>query len=61
MKTKIIICVLIFAFFLSGSYSEIVDEQLKIAEKSGFSTPNYFGTIFKKQLGISPTAYRKNR
>ena len=37
MKTKIIICVLIFAFFLSGSYSEIVDEQLKIAEKSGFS------------------------
>lgn len=33
----------------------------EISEKSGFSTPNYFGTIFKKQLGISPTAYRKNR
>ncbi len=36
MKTKIIILILISAFCLSGSYYEIVDEQLNTAKKSGF-------------------------
>ena len=34
----------------------------EIAEKTGFSEPNYFSFIFKKNLGISPSQYRaKNR
>lgn len=32
----------------------------KISEECGFSSSNYFGTIFKKHLGISPKSYRKN-
>lgn len=30
-----------------------------IAQIVGFTNPNYFFTIFKKETGISPTAYRK--
>ena len=33
----------------------------KIAEKLGFSDENYFGKIFKKAVGITPTAYRKQK
>lgn len=29
-----------------------------IAEASGFSTPNYFYSIFKKETGLTPAAYR---
>ena len=30
----------------------------EIAEKSGFSEPNYFSFIFKKNVGVSPSQYR---
>lgn len=32
----------------------------EIAEDCGFSSANYFGTIFKKKEGLSPMQYRKN-
>ena len=31
----------------------------EIADECGFSSPNYFGLIFKMDEGISPAAYRK--
>lgn len=33
----------------------------EIAELCGFSSANYFGLIFKKQIGISPSNYRKKQ
>lgn len=33
----------------------LIDE---IAERCGFSTPNYFSTVFKKCIGQAPAAYR---
>ena len=30
----------------------------EIAEKTGFSEPNYFSFIFKKNIGMSPSQYR---
>ena len=30
-----------------------------IAEKIGYSDPNYFSYVFKKHCGISPVKYRK--
>lgn len=30
----------------------------EIAEETGFSTSNYFYTVFKKETGLTPTAYR---
>ena len=32
-----------------------------IAEKVGYSDPNYFSYVFKKQFGMSPTKYRGSR
>lgn len=31
-----------------------------IAERSGFTDPNYFSRTFKKELGLSPLQYRKS-
>ncbi len=31
----------------------------KVSEKTGFSDFNYFGKVFKKEVGISPTEYKK--
>ena len=33
----------------------------EISNICGFSSPNYFGLIFKKKEGISPLTYRKNQ
>lgn len=33
----------------------------EIASLSGFTDPNYFARIFKKEKGLSPTDFRKNR
>ena len=30
----------------------------EIAEKTGFSEPNYFSFTFKKNIGMSPSQYR---
>lgn len=32
-----------------------------IAEKVGYTDPNYFSYVFKKQYGVSPSKYRLNR
>ena len=32
----------------------------QIAEKLGFSSPNYFSTVFKREVGISPLEYKKS-
>ncbi|HBF14786.1 MAG TPA: hypothetical protein DDW30_03720 [Clostridiales bacterium] len=33
----------------------------EIAEECGYSSPNYFGLIFKKEVGLSPLNFRKSR
>ncbi len=33
--------------------------SLEIGEKVGYSNPNYFSLVFKKQTGMSPTEYRQ--
>lgn len=43
-------------FLVSGGKS--LEE---IAELCGFSSANYFSLIFKKQVGISPSGYRKTK
>ncbi|MDR0817387.1 MAG: response regulator [Clostridiales Family XIII bacterium] len=37
------------------------DKTYIIAEKVGYSDPNYFSYVFKKYYGISPTKYRTER
>ncbi len=32
----------------------------EISEKFGFSSPNYFSLVFKRETGITPTQYRRN-
>lgn len=32
----------------------------EIAYKTGFSSPNYFSTVFKNKFGVSPNVYRKS-
>lgn len=35
------------------------DKSYMIAEKVGYSDPNYFSHVFKKHYGVSPQKYRK--
>lgn len=42
---------------LLASSTQSIEE---ISDACGFSTPNYFGLIFKKKEGMSPSLYRKN-
>lgn len=37
------------------------DKSYIIAEKVGYTEPNYFSYVFKKKYGISPSKYRTNR
>lgn len=37
------------------------DKTYIIAEAVGYTEPNYFSYVFKKQYGVSPTRYRANR
>lgn len=32
----------------------------EIAESMGFSSPNFFATFFKRQMGMTPSAYKKS-
>ncbi|MBO5995057.1 MAG: helix-turn-helix transcriptional regulator, partial [Firmicutes bacterium] len=32
-----------------------------IAQKVGYSDPNYFSYVFKKQFGVSPSKYKSGR
>ena len=32
-----------------------------IAEKVGYSDPNYFSYVFKKQFGMSPSKYKAGK
>lgn len=60
MKEKIVILVLIFAFFFSGSYSETVEKQLKTAEKSGFTDALSEETIgFLRKIGVDGISSEK--
>ncbi len=36
-----------------------MDSVTEVAYKCGFSDPNYFGKSFKKQMGVSPSEYKK--
>ena len=38
--------------------NDSIDE---ISNRCGFSSPNYFSMVFKKYMGQTPTAYRKNK
>ncbi|MBR1814978.1 MAG: helix-turn-helix transcriptional regulator [Lachnospiraceae bacterium] len=42
---------------LLSKTNDTVDE---ISIRCGFSTPNYFSMVFKKHMGETPSAYRKN-
>ena len=55
MKRKILIIVLVFSFFLSGSYyEETLEEQLNTAEKSGFMDEVSSETIdLLEKIGIN--------
>lgn len=37
------------------------DKSYIIAEKVGYTEPNYFSYVFKKKYGISPSKYRTNK
>lgn len=37
------------------------DKSYMIAEKVGYTEPNYFSYVFKKQYGVSPSKYRTNK
>lgn len=32
---------------------------LEVAQKTGFADPNYFSKVFKKEVGVSPSEYKK--
>ena len=34
------------------------DKTYLIAEKTGYTDPNYFSYVFKRRFGISPSKYR---
>ncbi len=58
-----------FVSYLTGLRMEKALEELMssdektyiIAEKVGYSDPNYFSYVFKKQFGVSPSKYRSDR
>ena len=43
---------------LLNKTDDSIDE---ISNRCGFSSPNYFSMVFKKYMGQTPTAYRKNK
>jgi signal transduction histidine kinase/DNA-binding response OmpR family regulator len=50
-------------FRLEQAKSMLQDPGFTISEvayKTGFSSPNYFSTVFKNKFGISPNAFRKS-
>lgn len=54
---------LVFKAIIRKSISLLKNTQLDIQEISnafGFPNASYFGTFFKKQMGMSPQQYRKN-
>ena len=34
------------------------EKTYRIAERTGYSDPNYFSYVFKKQFGLSPSKFR---
>ncbi|MBP6663359.1 MAG: helix-turn-helix transcriptional regulator, partial [Paludibacter sp.] len=48
---------------LEQARSMLQNSELTISEvayKNGFSSPNYFSTVFKNKFGLSPNAFRKS-
>ena len=44
-------------FLLDSNYYKIYE----VAEKSGFSNPKYFSTVFKSIMKLSPTEWMKSK
>lgn len=60
MKKKFVVFVLLCSFFISGSYYESVEKNLKTAEKSGFSSSLSDETSeFLKTIGIDSLSSEK--
>ncbi|MBR6407299.1 MAG: helix-turn-helix transcriptional regulator [Clostridia bacterium] len=60
-KTGMTVNAFIIKLRMEKSCQLLADKSKKlydIAYESGFSDPNYFSTVFKKQTGLSPTEYR---
>ena len=34
------------------------EKTYRIAERTGYSDPNYFSYVFKRRFGVSPSKYR---
>lgn len=50
-------------FRLEQARNMLQDSELTISEiayKNGFSSPNYFSTVFKNKYGVSPNTFRKS-
>jgi DNA-binding response OmpR family regulator len=50
-------------FRLEQAKSMLQNPELTISEiayKTGFSSPNYFSTVFKNKFGVSPNTFRKS-
>ena len=42
----------------------LLDSDITVAElsqKLGYASPTYFGIVFRKYEGVSPSEFRKNR
>ncbi|MCB0426257.1 MAG: substrate-binding domain-containing protein [Mangrovimonas sp.] len=49
-------------FKLESSKGMLENTQMSVSEiayKNGFSSPNYFSTVFKNKYGVTPNTYRK--
>ena len=49
---------------LAKAKSLLRDENMSVEDVSiecGYSSANYFGLIFKKEVGVSPLNYKKTR
>ena len=46
--------------YKTDHFVEVTEYVLEISNAFGFPNASYFGTFFKKQVGVSPQQYRKN-
>lgn len=42
----------------SGLLTQTDEKSYMIAKKVGYTDPNYFSYVFKRQFGVSPSKYR---
>lgn len=49
---------------VSKAKTMLLDSDIPVAELSqrlGYTSPTYFGIVFRKYEGVSPSEFRKNR